>query len=147
MRVLKDKGATIIAHSGVREYLEKDDGKYKRFITEKYGWDQEKGDEILGDVLLSLPDQLIEKDTVLGTNGEGINLFVTPGLYRVSSRYTTQPHGLSSPAIPSMRGLRRQRDSGERPNGEFGSSNLSASINWKLRRFARDMVTFVPRRR
>jgi len=79
MRVFKDKGATVVAHSGVREYLEKDGGKYKRFIMEKCGWEIKKGNEILGDVLLSLPDKLIEKDAILGTGGEAVHLFVTPG--------------------------------------------------------------------
>jgi len=79
MLVLKDKGARVIAHSGVREFLENDNGRYKRFIVEKCRWEPQKGDEILGDVLLSLPDQLIEKDTVLDVNGDEIHLLVTPG--------------------------------------------------------------------
>jgi len=79
MGVLKEKGAKVIAHTGVREFLENDNGRYKRFIVEKCKWDSQKGDEILGDVLLSLPDQLIEKDTVLRLNDEEIHLLVTPG--------------------------------------------------------------------
>lgn len=79
MRVFKDKGARVIAHKGVREFLENDNGRYKRFIVEKYGWSPQKGDEILGDVLLSLPDQLIEKDTFLDIDGEEIHLLVTSG--------------------------------------------------------------------
>ncbi|MCL0063792.1 MBL fold metallo-hydrolase [Dehalococcoidia bacterium] len=79
MRVLKEKGVKVIAHSGVREFLENDDGRYKRFIVEKCGWDQQKGDELLGDVLLSLPDQLIEEDTVLRLDNDEIHLLVTPG--------------------------------------------------------------------
>ena len=79
MRVLKEKGARVIAHTEVREFLENDNGRYKRFIVEKCGWDSQEGDEILGDVLVSLPDQLIERDTVLHLNGEEIQLLVTPG--------------------------------------------------------------------
>jgi len=79
MRALKEKGAKVIAHTAVKEFLENENGRYKRFIVEKCGWDPQKGDKILGDVLLSLPDQLIEKDTVLRLNNEEIHLLVTPG--------------------------------------------------------------------
>lgn len=49
MRVLKEKGAKVIAHTGVREFLENDNGRYKSLIMEKCGWSFQKGDEILGD--------------------------------------------------------------------------------------------------
>jgi len=75
MRVLKEKGANIIAHMELKEELKDDNGRYKRFIKERFGWD----DETLGDVVLSVPDQIIEKDTVLHIDGEEIHLLVTPG--------------------------------------------------------------------
>ena len=79
MQVLKDRGARVIAHREVSEFLENDKGVYKRFIVERYGWDVQKGDEILGPVQLSLPDELITADTVLTDEGEDIDLLVTPG--------------------------------------------------------------------
>ena len=75
MQVMKEKGANIIAHNKIIEWLKDDNGRYKRFIMERYGWD----DEILGDVVLSIPDQLIEKDTVLHIDGEEVHLLITPG--------------------------------------------------------------------
>ena len=78
MWVLRDKGAKVIAHETVREFLDHDEGRYKRFIMERYGLGF-RGDEILGDVELSLPDQLIVSDTVLEIDGERIELLFTPG--------------------------------------------------------------------
>jgi len=78
MRVLRDKGAKVIAQETVREFLDDDEGRYKRFIMERYGLGFQ-GDEILGDVGLSLPDQLIVSDTVLEIDGERIELLFTPG--------------------------------------------------------------------
>jgi cyclase len=79
MRVFKENGAKIIAHSKIREWLENDNGKYKSFIMNRYGLDKRKGNEILGDVMLSLPDQFIDKDTVLKVDSEEIHLLCTPG--------------------------------------------------------------------
>ncbi len=79
MRIFKEKGAKIIAHHMIREWLENDKGRYKRFLVRRSGWTPQKGDEILGDVVLSMPDQLIEKDTVLQVDGEEIQLLYTPG--------------------------------------------------------------------
>lgn len=79
MRVFKDSGAEIIAHSMTRRWLRDDKGQYKRFIIEMSKWDKQKGDEILGDVVLSVPDKLIDDDTVLKIDGEEIQVLVTPG--------------------------------------------------------------------
>jgi len=79
MRIFKEKGVKIIAHHMIREWLENDKGRYKRFLIRRSGWTPKKGDEILGDVVLSLPDQLIEKDTVLQIDGEEIQVLYTPG--------------------------------------------------------------------
>ncbi len=79
MRVLKEKGAKAIAHRIAAEELKDDNGRYKRFIVERDGWNEEKGNLVYGDVLLSLPDQVIEKDTVLNIDGEEIQLLVTSG--------------------------------------------------------------------
>jgi glyoxylase-like metal-dependent hydrolase (beta-lactamase superfamily II) len=79
MRVFKEKGAQIIAHKGVKEELENDNGRYKTFIAERMGWDSKKADEILGNVIISVPDRTIEKDEVLNIDGEEIRLLVTPG--------------------------------------------------------------------
>lgn len=76
MRVFKEKGAAMYAHRNVQEFLENDNGKYKRFILKKYFKDFKKGDKILGDVNLSLPDHLIKDDTVLV---DKIQLLYTPG--------------------------------------------------------------------
>ena len=79
MPVLKDKGAKVIAHEAVREFLDDDKGRYKRFIMERYGLDSPRGEEILGDVELSSPDQCITEDTVLNIDRQEIHLLVTPG--------------------------------------------------------------------
>lgn len=79
MRVMKEKGAKIIAHKIVKEELKDDNGYYKNFIIKSCGWDKKKGDEILGDVVLSVPDEIIENDTVLNIDGEEIHLLATPG--------------------------------------------------------------------
>lgn len=76
MRAFRERGAKIIAHARVREFLENDAGRYKAFIIEKYLKD---GEHILGDVILSLPDQLIEEDVALNIGGEEIRVMVTPG--------------------------------------------------------------------
>jgi cyclase len=82
MRVFREHGAEIIAHACVREFLENDQGWYKAFIIEHYMASQEEGDRILGEVVLSLPDRLIEEDTVLHVDGEEIHLLATPGHVR-----------------------------------------------------------------
>ncbi len=78
MRVMKDKGAKIIAHKIVKEELKDDNGFYKNFIIKACGWDKKKGDEILGDVVIYMPDQCIEKDTTLNIDSEEIHLLATP---------------------------------------------------------------------
>jgi len=79
MRVFKEKGAQIIAPRGVGEELRDDNGKYKSFIAEKMGWDSKRADEILGEVVISVPDRTIERDETLDIDGEKIQLLVTPG--------------------------------------------------------------------
>jgi cyclase len=79
MRIFKDKGARVIAHPGVNEFLANDGGYYIRFIRKSAGWDEKTADEILGDVRLSAPDQTIDKDDVLKIDGEEIHILATPG--------------------------------------------------------------------
>ncbi|MCI2425380.1 MBL fold metallo-hydrolase [Candidatus Acetothermia bacterium] len=79
MRIFREQGAEVIAHAHVREFLEEDQGRYKAFIIEHYMASQEEGDRILGEVVLSLPDRLIEEDTLLDLDGEEIHLLATPG--------------------------------------------------------------------
>jgi glyoxylase-like metal-dependent hydrolase (beta-lactamase superfamily II)/uncharacterized protein YjaZ len=79
MRVFKEKGAKVIAHRGVGEWLKDDKGQYKRFIIERSNMSPEEGDRIFGDVILSVPDQVIDQDTNLKIDGEEIQLLVTPG--------------------------------------------------------------------
>jgi len=94
MRVMKEKGAKVIAHEMVKEWFRNYNGqRYKQFLVEKQGLSTEKGDLIYGDVLLFEPDQVIVQDTVLDIDGEDIYLLVTPGhtpdsisIYHPSSR-------------------------------------------------------------
>ncbi len=80
MRIMKEKGAKVIAHKNIKHWLSHFDGpRYKRFLAERAGWSNEKRDQIFGDVLFYEPDQIIEKDTILDVDGEEIHLLVTPG--------------------------------------------------------------------
>jgi glyoxylase-like metal-dependent hydrolase (beta-lactamase superfamily II) len=80
MRVMEEKGAQVIAHKLVKEwFVEMDGERYKRFLAERSGWSKEQEDLIFGDVVLSQPDVLVEKDTVLNIDGEEIRVLVTPG--------------------------------------------------------------------
>ncbi|MBN2230854.1 MAG: MBL fold metallo-hydrolase [Candidatus Thorarchaeota archaeon] len=78
MRVLREKGVRVIAHSGVREYLDDPDGKYLEFVKSLMRCGPEEAKEILGDVRLTVPEQLIDNDTVLKVGTE-IHLLATPG--------------------------------------------------------------------
>jgi glyoxylase-like metal-dependent hydrolase (beta-lactamase superfamily II) len=79
MQALRDKGARVIAHEGVQKFLKDDNGQYKRFIMESYGLEGPQGEVILGEVALSLPDQIIKEDTTLKFDEEALHLLVTPG--------------------------------------------------------------------
>jgi len=79
MRVFKDRGARIIAHKWLAEDLKDDNGFYKSFITRMMGWTPEQADEILGDVIISVPDQTIEGDYVLHLDGDELHLLCAPG--------------------------------------------------------------------
>lgn len=79
MRIFREKKANIIAHKGVADELRNDQGFYKKFIAEKMGWDSKKADEILGNIILGVPDRVIEQDTVFNIDGDAIHLLVTPG--------------------------------------------------------------------
>lgn len=79
MRIFREQGAEIVAHARVCEFLEDDQGRYKAFIAEHYIGSQEEGDRIVGDVVLSAPDRLIEVDTLLEVDGEAIHLEAMPG--------------------------------------------------------------------
>jgi cyclase len=80
MRIMKEKGAKVIAHKNVAYWFKKMDGeRYKKFLGEQEGWPPEKTDEIFGNVVLTEPDQIIEQDTVFQIDGEEIHVLVTPG--------------------------------------------------------------------
>ncbi|UCG92336.1 MAG: MBL fold metallo-hydrolase [candidate division WOR-3 bacterium] len=79
MNVFKKKGATVIAHELMIEFLKEWSDKYKSTMIKKLKWSQQKGDKIFGEVKLSLPDRVISQDTVLTINGETISLLSTPG--------------------------------------------------------------------
>jgi glyoxylase-like metal-dependent hydrolase (beta-lactamase superfamily II) len=80
MGVLRQRGVEVVAHAAVREFLADDQGRYKAYIIEQYlAGDRKEGERLLGDVQLTLPDRLIDADTVLDLGGEEIRLLVTPG--------------------------------------------------------------------
>jgi glyoxylase-like metal-dependent hydrolase (beta-lactamase superfamily II)/nitroreductase len=79
MEVLKKRGATVIAHSGVNEWLENDKGEYKRYMIERSGMTPEEGDRIFGEVVLSLPEIGISSDVLLNIDGDEIRIMHTPG--------------------------------------------------------------------
>jgi glyoxylase-like metal-dependent hydrolase (beta-lactamase superfamily II) len=79
MRAFRELGAEVIAHADVREFVADDRGRYKAFISRRYLGGEEAGDRILSDVVLSLPDRLIEEDTCLRVDGEEIQLLACPG--------------------------------------------------------------------
>ncbi len=80
MRIMKEKGATIIAHRIVGNWFKKLDGeRYKKLLGEREGWTPEKTDEIFGEVILTQPDQIVEQDTVMQIDGEEIHVLATPG--------------------------------------------------------------------
>ncbi|UCB51742.1 MAG: MBL fold metallo-hydrolase [Candidatus Zixiibacteriota bacterium] len=88
MRVVKEQGAKVIAHRILKDWFGQMGDRYRQFIVSKMGWDAERGDEILGEVLLFPPDHVIEHDTVLTLDGEEIHVLATPGhLYDELSVY------------------------------------------------------------
>jgi len=91
MRVMKDKGAQIIAHKIVSEELKNDNGRYKQFIISMDGISKKEGDRIYGSVVLSIPDKTIDKDLVLNVDGEKLHILVTPG-HTTDSLVIYHPH-------------------------------------------------------
>ncbi len=79
MNVFKKKGATVIAHELMIEFLKEWSDKYKSTMIKELNWIQEKGDKIFGEVKLSLPDKVISQDTVLTINGDTISISTAPG--------------------------------------------------------------------
>lgn len=79
MRALEQRGATVLAHELFADELTEGGGRYKELIIAKFGWDREKGDAILGDVVLSTPDALVDGDTVLSAGGEELLILAVPG--------------------------------------------------------------------
>jgi glyoxylase-like metal-dependent hydrolase (beta-lactamase superfamily II) len=79
MRAMKDRGARIIAHKIVGEEFKDDNGEYKQFIMDMDKLSKEEGDSIFGDVVLSVPDETVEEDTILNIDGQEIHLLITPG--------------------------------------------------------------------
>jgi len=80
MRVMKERGAKVIAHNVVRFWFKRLNGeRYKELLRKKQGWSHEKADEIFGEVILSEPDEVVEKDTIFKIDGDEIHVLVTPG--------------------------------------------------------------------
>jgi cyclase len=79
MNVLKEKGAKVIAHELMIDFLKKSGEKYKSSLIKELDWSQEKGDSIFGEVKLSLPDIVVKKDRILKINGEDIYILASPG--------------------------------------------------------------------
>lgn len=80
MRVFKEKGAKVVAHKDVAGWFDEYDGeKYKQFIIDKYGGSKEEGDRLFGNIVLTAPDENVEKDRILNVAGEELHILVTPG--------------------------------------------------------------------
>jgi glyoxylase-like metal-dependent hydrolase (beta-lactamase superfamily II) len=80
MRVMKERGAKVIAHRMVRFWFNRLNGdRYKEFLRKKQGWSPEKADEIFGKVILSDPDEVVDGDAVFKIDGDEIHVLVTPG--------------------------------------------------------------------
>ncbi|UCF04118.1 MAG: MBL fold metallo-hydrolase [bacterium] len=79
MRVFKEKGAKVISHSWLKSFISMRGEQYKKFLLNMLKWSTDKGDRIFGDVVLSVPDQVIEKDTILTIDDEEIHILYTPG--------------------------------------------------------------------
>lgn len=80
MHAIKKRGAKVIAHSITGMWFRRLPGdQYKKFLAERDGWPPEKADRVYGNVVLSVPDEAIDQDTVLNVDGEEIHVLVTPG--------------------------------------------------------------------
>ena len=79
MSVFKEKGATIIAHCDSVNFLKEDNGEYKDFIVNRFFKNPTIGNSILGNVKLSTPDKLIDKDTTMLIDETAIEIIVTKG--------------------------------------------------------------------
>jgi cyclase len=127
----------VIAHAKVRDFLESDEGRYKAFIVRRYMTSQEEADRVLGDVVLTLSNRLIEEDTVLKVDGEEIHLLVTLGHV---------PSGLSV-YCPSSKVLFAGDVvyEGMPPNTRFADSEAKAEWVRQLRRLkSLDIEVIVP---
>lgn len=137
MKVFVDKGATVIGHKDLKGFILEHAPDYKDFIINMEGWTQEQGDEILGDVVLTPPDQLIDEDTVLNIDGTELHILFTPGHV---------PHEISV-YVPSTKTLFAGDTiyEGMRLNTRFGGPE-----DWKLwishlERFKKlDIETIIP---
>ncbi|MBU7017762.1 MAG: MBL fold metallo-hydrolase [Theionarchaea archaeon] len=135
MQLFKEKKATIYAHENVRDFLENDRGQYKQFILDNFFDDPKKGDKILGDVILSLPDHFIEKDTILFD--DEVHVLFTPG--HVSSELSVyHPDSKTLFAGDTIY-------EGMSPNTRFGGSNEWRTWISHLERIKKlDIDTIVP---
>ena len=80
MRMMQEKGARIIGHRLLGDWVARLDGTlYKQFLAQRAGWSPEERDLIFGDVILTVPDEGIEKDSVLIIDDEEIHVLFTPG--------------------------------------------------------------------
>lgn len=95
MRGLKQKGARVLAHRLVGGELRDDEGRYRRFMVQRNGWTAQQGDAILGDVVLSEPDETVERDRLLRFDGTEVNGLVTLGTCPASCRSICQAFGSS----------------------------------------------------
>lgn len=80
MRIMEERGASVIAHRMLEGFFLRFDGPhYKQFLAQRAGWNEEKRDRIFGDVILTMPDETVDKDTVMMIDGEEVRIFFTPG--------------------------------------------------------------------
>jgi glyoxylase-like metal-dependent hydrolase (beta-lactamase superfamily II) len=79
MRIFKEKGAEVISHNGTKAFINSRGAFYKNFLLGRLGWNDDKGNRVFGDIVLSLPDQVVGKDTTYNIDGEEIHILCTPG--------------------------------------------------------------------
>lgn len=91
MRVFKEVGAKVIAHENVRKFLSHRTlplfrtiiSTYKPFIVnlmiKRCSYTKEKAEETLGDVEVSLPDEVFTEDMRVQVDEDELSLLYTPG--------------------------------------------------------------------
>jgi glyoxylase-like metal-dependent hydrolase (beta-lactamase superfamily II) len=61
MRVMEEKEALAIAHPLLKEFFQARGDRHKQFIAQSMGCSSLKAETILGDIVLSLPDRVVER--------------------------------------------------------------------------------------